>query len=71
MAELCEALGRTKSWLYRHTGEHGPGTRIPQRKLEGELAFLLSEIRAWIAANETVVVPGRTTPLVVHRGRAS
>lgn len=60
VAELLEALGRTKSWLYRHTGPNSPGTRIPHRKLEGELVFLAGEVRQWLLETETIVVPGRT-----------
>src|SRR5690348_7053400 len=71
VAELCEALGRSKSWAWRHTGKRCPGVRIPHRKLEGELVFVVGEIRTWITQHETVVVPGRDTPLVVHRRRAS
>jgi predicted DNA-binding transcriptional regulator AlpA len=60
VAELLEALGRTKSWLYRHTGRNSPGARIPHRKLEGELVFLAGEVRQWLLETETIVVPGRT-----------
>src|SRR5690242_7467645 len=40
VAELCEALGRTKSWVWRHTGPSSPGPRLPHRKLDGELVFV-------------------------------
>jgi predicted DNA-binding transcriptional regulator AlpA len=71
VAELCEALGRSKSWVWRHTGKRCPGVRIPHRKLEGELVFVVGEVRSWIAQNESVIVPGWTTPLEIHRRRAS
>lgn len=60
VAELLEALGRTKSWLYRHTGPNSPGARIPHRKLEGELVFLAGEVRQWLIDTETIVVRGRS-----------
>ena len=60
VAELLEALGRTRSWLYRHTGPRSPGPRIPHHKLEGELVFLVGEVRQWLLETETIVVPGRT-----------
>lgn len=60
VAELLEALGRTKSWLYRHTGPNSPGARIPHRKLEGELVFLAGEVRQWLVDTETVLVRGRS-----------
>ncbi len=69
VAELLEALGRTKSWLYRHTGPNSPGTRIPHRKLEGELVFVAGEICNWVRDNELVRVPGRTANLMVVRKR--
>jgi predicted DNA-binding transcriptional regulator AlpA len=67
VTELAEALGRPKSWVYRHTSAHTDGPRLPCRKLGGELTFLASEIRAWVAASEVVIAPGRTAPLVVER----
>ena len=41
-AELLEAVGRPASWLYRHTGPK-VADRIPHRKLDGELVFLVGE----------------------------
>jgi predicted DNA-binding transcriptional regulator AlpA len=52
--EVCEALGRPRSWLYRQTStkaEH----RIPHRKLDGELVFIVGEIRTWLREVEEVV----------------
>ena len=69
VTEVLEAIGRTRSWLYRHTGPSSPRVRIPHRKLEGELVFLAGEVRQWLIENETVVVPGRTTPWVPTRGQ--
>lgn len=53
--ELCEALGRSKHWLYRHTGPSAEN-RIPHRKLDGELVFAVGEVRTWIRDNEEIVV---------------
>lgn len=59
-AELLEAIGKTDSWLYRHTAEkRKPGTpRIPHRKLDGELVFIVGEIRAWVREHEEIVEAG-------------
>lgn len=69
MAELCEALGRPKSWVWRHTGPQSPGARLPHRKLEGELVFVVGELRQYVRDHETVVVAGRPADLVVTRAR--
>lgn len=50
VAELCEALGRPRSWVYRHTS----GRTIPHRKLDGELMFVAGEVRDWVASQEEV-----------------
>src|SRR5712692_5799824 len=72
VAELLEALGRTRSWLYRHTGPNSPGSRIPHRKLDGELLFLAGEIRQWQSETEQVVVRGRSaTAELTVGGRSS
>src|SRR5690348_15654795 len=55
--ELLEAVSRPRSWLYRHTAakaEH----RIPHRKLDGELVFVVGEVRAWLKAQEEIVQAG-------------
>lgn len=63
VAELCEALGRPRSWVYRHTSPKaakaaGHGV-LPHRKLDGELLFAVGEVRAWIQAHEDVVHAAR------------
>lgn len=63
--ELLEALGRPTSWLYRHTSSKSECARIPHRKLDGELVFIVGEVRQWLAEHEEVVVKGRTTQFVV------
>jgi hypothetical protein len=45
--ELCEALDRPVSWVYRHTSGTGGQPRLPHRKVEGRLVFLVGEIREW------------------------
>src|SRR5687768_16564618 len=60
--ELLEALGRTESWLYRHTSEksckENGYARIPHRKLDNELVFCVGELRHWIRSNEEVICAG-------------
>lgn len=55
--ELLEALGRSESWLYRHTGA-AANDPIPHRKLEGSLVFRVGEVRAWVRDQEDVIVGG-------------
>ena len=68
--ELAEAVGRTKSWVYRGTGERAKGPRIPHRLLQGELVFVVADIRAWLLEREVVVVPGHPMDLAVRRHSA-
>ena len=66
--EVCEALGRSASWLYRHTSPKALAKSdvapIPHRKLEGELTFLAGELRTWVRQNEASVfeLPIDSTP---------
>jgi predicted DNA-binding transcriptional regulator AlpA len=53
--EVCEALGRSKSFVDRHTG----ASTIPHRKLDGELIFVTKELREWLRGREEVVVAHR------------
>jgi hypothetical protein len=55
--ELLEAVGRPASWLYRRTGPSARD-RIPHRKLDGELVFVVGEVRAWLREHEEVVEVG-------------
>lgn len=55
--ELLEAVGRPRSWLYRHTGPKAQ-RRIPHRKFDGELVFLVGEVRAWLREQEEIVQAG-------------
>ena len=52
--EMCEALGRTKSWLYHRTGPSAKD-RIPHRKLDGELVFVVGDVREWLRRREVRV----------------
>ena len=65
--ELLEAVGRPASWLYRHTGPAAEN-RIPHRKLDGELIFLVGEVRAWLRDREEVVKAG---PMLNSAGGAT
>ena len=55
--ELAEAVGRSRSWVYRHTSPKSGFPLIPHRKLDGELVFVVSEIREWLMLHEEIVVP--------------
>ncbi len=44
--ELLEAVGRPASWLYRHTSQKGDCARIPHRKMDSELVFVVGEVQA-------------------------
>ena len=61
--ELLEAVGRPTSWLYRHTSSKGDCAPIPHRKMDGELVFLVGEVRKWLVDHEEVIVTGSTTQL--------
>ena len=57
ISELCEALSRPRSWVYRRTSVKAE-ERLPHRKLGGELLFAVGEIRAWLRDHEEVVEAG-------------
>lgn len=65
--ELCEALDRPESWVYRHTSPASGLARLPHRKLDNALVFTAGEIRTWIQRNETIVVPGPRQALQFKR----
>ena len=67
--ELLEAVGRSENWLYRHTGARAKCSRIPCRKLDGELVFLVGEVRQWVLEHEETVVPARVEPVVIRPKR--
>ena len=57
VAEVAEALGRPKSWVYARTGPKAENP-LPHRKLDGSLTFTAGEVRAWIRAHEVEVIGG-------------
>ena len=69
--DICEALGRPKSWVYRHTSQAAGLPRIPHRKLDGELVFVAGEVRQWVREHEEVVhsatVPIKPIALIAGR----
>jgi hypothetical protein len=50
--ELAEAIGRPRSWVYRHASPRGDLAPIPHRRLDGLLVFTAGEVRDWLRANE-------------------
>lgn len=56
VAEVAEALGRPKSFVYARTGSAEDA--LPHRKLDGSLVFTAGEIRAWIRDHEEVIAAG-------------
>lgn len=68
--ELAEALGRSSNWVHAHTSSRRAGEgRIPHRKLDGRLSFLVGEVLAWLEETEIVEVPPppRTQALPLRR----
>jgi len=57
--ELAEACGRPRSWVYKNTQEKAEH-RLPHRKLEGSLVFLVGECRCWIREQEEIICVGET-----------
>jgi len=55
VSELAGMMGRPKSYVHRHTAKNGSCARIPHRRLDGVLTFVLSEVRDWIKKHEVVV----------------
>ena len=55
--ELLEAVGRPQSWLYRHTGPAATD-RIPHRRLDGQLVFVVGEMRRWLREREEIIEAG-------------
>ena len=57
--ELAEALGRSTSWVYRRTSPKAAAKAglkpLPHRRLEGELIFVLGEIRSWVHETEEIM----------------
>ncbi len=51
--EVCEALGKPKSWVYRAVAAKRGKHRLPARRLGGELVFEAGKVRAWVQREET------------------
>jgi len=72
--EAAEACGRPVSWIYRHTSEKSASAddRLPHKKFDGELTFVVGELRAWLTAHEeTVKQGGPVASLTLSPRRAS
>lgn len=50
--ELAEAVGRPRSWAYRHASPKGDLAPIPHKRLDGLLTFTAGDVRTWLRANE-------------------
>ena len=57
VAELSEALGRPRSYIYARTGPKADDP-IPHRKMDGSLLFTAGEVRTWIREREETVHAG-------------
>jgi predicted DNA-binding transcriptional regulator AlpA len=57
--EACQALEKSRTWLYAHMSEGQGRDRIPHRKLDGQVLFTAGELRAWIRDQEETVHGGR------------
>lgn len=70
VAEVVEAIGRPKSFVYRHTSAKSGLTLIPHRKMDGELVFVAGEVRTWLRDQEEVIAAGRVDrgPLRLEAG---
>jgi hypothetical protein len=59
--EVAEALGRSKSWVYRATSKEWAERRgravLPHSKLDGLLTFRAGAVRAWLRVSERVAAP--------------
>ena len=67
-ADVLEALGHSRTWLYKHMAEDRGPHRLPHRKLDGELVFTAGELRAWLRSAEEVVVAGPMESTPSERG---
>ena len=57
VAEVAEAMGRPKSYVYARTGPKAEDP-LPHRKLDGSVVLTAGELRAWIREHEEVVHAG-------------
>ena len=70
-AQVCPRSRGTQRALVvqAQRGAKAKCSRIPCRKLDGELVFVVGEVRQWLLDNEETVVAGRSVPLVVPMKR--
>lgn len=68
VSELSEGLGRSKSWVYRHTSNKSKVAKLPHRKLDGQLVFVVGEARDWIKQHEELAPVSRVFR-IPHRGQ--
>lgn len=57
LEEVCEAIGRSPSWIYHRTSAKAENLLL-YRKLDGTLVFTAGEVRAWSRGQEEVVHAG-------------
>lgn len=73
-AELAEALGRSRSWVYKRTQQQSATVPLPYHKIEnGALEFVVGEIRGWLARVDVVAHGATLTnapPLPLRRDSA-
>jgi predicted DNA-binding transcriptional regulator AlpA len=67
VVELVEAIGRPKSWIYRHTSAKSGLELLPHRLLEGALVFTASDIREWVTVHEEWVIASRRLVVPIVR----
>ena len=67
IAELSEALGRSKAFIYRHTRAKS----IPHRLLDGHLTFRAADIREWLQDRENLIVTPGLRTLVTRKAPLS
>ena len=46
--EVAEAVGRTRSWVYRRTSPKSVKAPLPHTRLDGELVFEAGQLREWL-----------------------
>ncbi len=65
--EVAEAIGRSRDWVYRAVNpdlsEKKGRDPLPCRRLDGELVFVVTEIRDWLNASEEVLQKATRRPL--------
>lgn len=69
VTDVAQAIGRPKSWVYRHTSPASGLVLVPCRKLDGELVFLAGEIRQWVKDHEEIMVKPSAPVVPISRPR--